>query len=826
MVHVAKKMTPERRQSTRRARRWPRLLVRALLAVLGLLLVAAAGGYLYLYRSLPQRSGEVKVAGLSSSVDIVRDADGVPHIYADSSPDAYFGLGYVHAQDRLWQMEYQRRVVQGRLAEIFGPDAIQRDRMLRTVGIYRAAVKAWETFPADSKLAVSAYVAGINAFINSHTGGRLPPEFTLLGFAPEPWSGPDVLAWVKLLAWNLDSLSYSTELLAGDLIRRVGQARAQQLMPDYPTEAPLIIPAPGNDRQPEAAAAVDKMRELIGASLINDGGLGSNGWVVDGTRSATGKPQLANDPHLWTTLPGNWYVAHLSGAELDVIGATLPGLPIVITGRNRQIAWGITHLAADVQDLYLERFDSTGRMTEFRGQFEPLQIVAEPIKVKGESDITHIVRTTRHGPLISDPINLNDSQLPSDRRQGQLAPLALRWSALDPTDDTVDSFLRLNRARNWGEFKQALKTFAAPGLSFIYADADNNIGMCAAGRIPIRTARAGLTPAEGWSGANEWPGYVPFDELPQAFNPAAHFIITANNRPVGGAYKYFLGAQWAAPYRAERIKELIELKPTLGLDDEAAIQRDTVSLQARELVPLLLKLVEPQTDPQRRALQQLASWDFDARGDSAATAIYEAWVERLPRALLGDELGPQLMDRYERRFDYVSGFLAGALKEGSSPWCDDITTPEHESCSDIAVRALNEALDYLQSMQGSRIEGWRWDRVHVAVFPHPLSENNAILRRLFSRTIPNGGDKSTVNIGTFALNQVFEQRAAPSYRQLIDLSNAEPGRFITAVGQSGHLLSSHYDDYLDDWQAGRYRALRFDRSAVDQGRAATLRLTP
>ncbi len=800
-------------------RRTLKVLVGLVVFVVVLLAVATVGGYLYLSRSLPVTSGIVKVAGLQNSIEVVRDTDAVAHIYASNELDMYRGLGYVHAQERLWQMEMQRRVASGTLAEIFGPSAISSDRLLRTIGLQRAAESAWQQLPPDTQKIVEAYVEGINQYILSRSGSGFAPEFKMIGFNPRPWKPSDVVAALKLLAWQLDNVSYSTELLHADLINKVGPERAQQLMPEYSDAEPVIL-AGNYERMVDAA---DKIGELTnGIGTVNYGGLGSNAWVISGAKSVTGAPILANDPHLGSSIPPVWYLAHLKAGDVDVIGATVPGLPFVVTGRNRHIAWGVTHLVADVQDVYREKLDSEGKTAEFNGKQEPVRYVEEKIRVTGGPPVTQTVRITRHGPLLSDAINANDAQMPPNRRPTPLEPLSLRWTALDEQDLTLQSFIKLNRAHNWNEFKEGLRDLKAPALSFVYADVDKNIGFYAAGNIPVRAAGEGTLPTEGWTGATEWNGTIRFEDMPQAFNPPSNFIVAANNRPVDGTYTHFLGRQWAASYRARRITELIEQKQKLSVDDNASIQGDTISLQLRELAPLLTTFVTPQNDDERRALDLLRTSDGNTGGGSAAAAIYASWYQQLAYRLTGDDLGIRLLSRYEERFDYVSRFLTTALKDPASPWCDDINTPERESCNDLMSQTFRRTLGDLRSRLGPDVQSWRWDKLHVAVFPHQPFHRIAFVRELFSRSIPNGGDRSTINIGPYGFNRDFEQYAAPGYRQIVSLTNPNDGRFILSTGQSGHFLSSHYDDYLSDWQAVRYRPMRLE---PQQG-AKTLTLQP
>jgi penicillin G amidase len=848
-------------------RRW---LVKAAALLALCLAIAIVAVYAYLRRSLPDIDGQVSVTGLSSSIDIVRDADAIPHIFAATVPDALFGLGYVHAQDRLWQMEFQRRVGHGRLSEIFGPATVSQDRFLRTVGFGRAAHAAWEQMPAWTKARVNAYVAGVNAFIETHQGSRLPPEFTLLRFTPEPWSGVDVVVWVKMMAWDL-SANYSFELLRDDLLRAVGVERMQQLMPPYAADGLSIVPhgvaqdfspassgrskdlryrvhapaVPASSGLPArpvssvVALSLDAVRTalsnglpavgnfLLGGALIES--LGSNNWVIDGTLSATGKPLLANDPHLGTKLPSTWYLAHLSASDsdgFDVIGATLPGTPAVALGRNRSIAWGATNVAADVEDLYRERLDATGRFATFRGVEEPLTIVRETVIVKGGESVSFDVRITRHGPLVSDAINANNADR-AERLGGPkpapIAPMALRWTALDDDDTTLSAFLKVNEARNWNGFTEALRGFVVPSQNFVYGDVDGHIGYYAPGRIPIRARGDGSLPVDGWSGDAEWQGWISFDALPHLYDPPEHFIVTANNRPAGIGYPHTLGVDWPEPFRAVRITELLRGRTKLTPDDLVRIQSDTISLHARALLPLLLQYARPaDTQP----IEILRKWDADANAGSSASAIFQAWFLHLPQAIAGDDLGPLAMESYAGRFSYVTRFLVNTLTSNDAKWCDDVRTAQSETCEDVVTAALRDAVEDLRGRLGNDMTRWRWDAVHRAVFPHQGFDGIAPLRPLLSRSVPNGGDWSTVNVGAVSAGQPYDQRSVAGYREIIDLSPANDSRFIIDIGQSGHPLSARYDDFLQDWQRVKHRRMRIERADIENGATGRLRLTP
>jgi len=554
--------------------------------------------------------------------------------------------------------------------------------------------------------------------------------------------------------------------------------------------------------------------------------LGSNNWVVDGTMTASGKPLLANDPHLGTHVPSLWYLAHLTAGDFDLIGATLPGAPAAAIGRNRYIAWGETNVAADVEDLYRERLDASGSKAEFRGALEPMRVVPETIVVKGGAPIHLEVRITRHGPLISDALNANNAESKDSPRPPVLEPLAFRWTALDDTDTTVVAFLRLNEAHNWSEFTAALKDFVVPAQNFVYADVDGHIGYYAPGRIPVRANGDGSAPADGWTGAAEWTGWIPFEDLPHLFDPPTHFIVTANNKPNPPEDPHLIGIDFPEPYRAQRITELLQGRSKLTPDDFRAIQADVRSPHAEALLPLLIRHAHPTDAHDTQAVQLLERWDFNARADSAATAIFQAWFFHLASAFAGDELGPRLLPSYEGRFSYITRFVISTLTAGSGAWCDDVRTPAKETCDQTVTAALHDAVSDLRNRLRTEMPTWRWDTVHRAVFPHQGLDAVGLLRPILSRSVPNGGDWSTVNVGPVAADSPYEQHSVPGYRQIVDLSPANDSRFADAVGESGHFLSKHYDDFLPDFEAVRHRPMRMDRKQIEQGAIGTLKLIP
>ena len=806
----------------------------AVIVVLGL--VGAAGGYIWLRGSLPQVAGSVRVQGISGNVEITRDADAVAHIRANSETDALFGLGYAHAQDRLWQMEFQRRIGHGTLSEVLGDATLDTDRFLRTLGPARAAASAWQSMPQPDRALVQAYVDGVNSFIGSHHGRELPIEFTILGFAPAPWTAEDVLVWAKMMAYNLGG-NWDDELLRANLIERIGAERTAQLMPAAAENDPLILPG-GTEaaaagavagQEPQVTASPTPSAQSLAPALqllainrtiqesLGLGGrmIGSNNWVVGGARTTTGKPLLANDPHLGAQVPSIWYLAQITGGGIDAIGATLPGLPGIVIGHNQRIGWGVTNTGPDVQDLFIERINDQNQ-AEYKGALEPVQILYDTIKVKGKPDVPIRIRTTRHGPLISDVLK--------DAHQ----PLAFRWTALDADDNTFPAFLAIDKAQNWQEFTAAMQNYANPMQNFVYADVDGNIGYYAPGKLPIRAKGDGTVPVPGWTGEYDWQGYVPFAELPHSFNPPQGYIASANNNVLGSSYPHLIGTSFAAPYRALRIGELIKAKDKLSPADIAAMQADVISVQARELLPLLLTAT-PRDEQSKQALALLRNWDGALRGESAQAAIYSAWYRWLPHALIADEIGEPLYESIGgETSDSLAIALPAMLRGENGSWCDNVQTAAQETCADQMGLALQQGLAEMSRAQGTQnLANWRWDAVHHTQFPHNPFDKVSVLKPLFSRSIPNGGDKFTVDVAPVRNTpDDFNQYHVPSYREILDFSNLATSRFIHTVGQSGNLLSGDYANFIQRWQRVEYLPMRSDQAAIEQGKQGTLTLTP
>lgn len=792
-----------------------------LLALLALVLIAGAAGAVLVHRPFPKVEGTLRVPGLDAQVQIKRDEAGIPHVYAHTDHDLFFAQGYVQAQDRLWQLEFNRRIAPGRLSEILGDAALENDRYLRALGMGRAAAAEAGRLDAESRAALEAYAAGVNAYLAE--GRPLPIEFTILGVRPEPWTPADSIGWGKVIAWDLAN-NRDQELFRVELIARLGEDRAAELTPAYPDNAPLIVAREVDYRT--LSTRLLPVDRTIGGWLAPSGlGLGSNNWVVSGARSTTGRPILANDPHLAITMPSTWHEIGLHCVELgdgcryEAVGVSFPGTPAVVIGHNSWIAWGMTAPLADVQDWYIEKVNPANpHQVEYEGRWEDVQVLREEIGVKGRSEPEIMeVRVTRHGPIMSDVMD------------GATQVLALRWSALDYSP-LFPAVLAVDRARNWQEFRDALRQWTIAGQNFIYADVEGNIGYQLSGDIPIRAKGNGLLPVPGWTGEYEWTGAIPFDELPTALNPADGYFLSANNRPVGEKYPYHLGSDWDNGYRARRIRELITAKPVLSPEDIEAMHADTLSIPPREITPYLL--AAPVSGDARALVDRLAGWDYRCGWDSVACTIFQDTLAFVLRAVYGDELGDgdepgdELLAAYMED-EWAIPLLVEALPAPTAALFDDVTTAGRvETRDDILALALTQAAADLEERLGADPDKWRWGQVHAAKFEHVLGAVPP-LHLIFNRTIPAGGSSETVNCAWFSLAHPFDiQDFAASYRQIVSLANWSDSRTMNAGGQSGLLFHRHYDDLIASWRDVRYHPMLWTVAEVERHTQDTLILEP
>ena len=814
-------------------------------AALGTLAVAGGGLALWLRRSLPRTRGTVQVPGLQASVEVLRDRWGVPHVYAGSAADLYFAQGYLHAHDRLWQMELQRRLAAGRLAEIVGEKALPVDRFFRVLGLYHAAEAAVSALGDDSRPVLEAYVAGVNAGIDAQRG-RWPLEFRLLGFEPEAWRPADSLSWVKVMAWNL-GCNWASELIRARLAVCLGPELAADLEPAYPAGSPILVQGEGLPRGAApppngwgGPALQDALRRAAALWLPGAGarptatelppGLrqapgNSNQWVVAGERTATGRPILANDTHLLLQLPAAWYQNHLCGGGLNVSGVSMPGVPGIVVGHNEEVAWGITVAWHDDQDLYVERLHPANpQRYEFQGRWLDAEVRREEIRVKGRSEPeVETVVVTRHGPIISGLV-------------GEATPLALRWAALDARD-ALGGLVPLNRAATWAEFRSAVAAWPAPSLNFVYADRQGNIGYVQAGTVPLRAPGDGLAPMAGWTGEHEWQGYLPAEELPRAYNPEKGWLATANHRVVGDGYPHYLSSDFENPARARRVADLLTEAERLTVEDCLRFQLDTYSAAAGRLANHLLA-VEPASDRERRALELLRGWDARLEVESVAASIchvarlralhlvFDGHLCELAEAYVG--LGIAVLDAtspyHDRSIVRLLDLLDG---RGNDGWLRDPESGQMRSRQALLHQALCETLDLLEEQFGPDMAHWTWGRLNQVEFGHLVGAVKP-LNLLFNRgPYPAAGGQDTLLRASSPPRFPPERvNVGDALRFVADLGDWEACRMVVAGGQSGRPASRHYGDLLALWREGRTHPMPFAREQVERHLERRLVLLP
>jgi penicillin amidase len=775
-----------------------------------------------LRKPLAKTQGMIHLRGLQAPVEIIRDRCGVPHVYAANARDLMFAQGFVHAQDRFWQMDFQRRLVAGRLSEVMGAVTVPVDRWLRILGMRRVAEKEVGLVTGDARTNVEAYASGVNACIAE---GPLPVEFSLLRYKPEPWSVADSLSWAKMMSWVL-SVNWETEILRAQVIARLGAEKAAELEPVYFERWPTIVP-PGVDYSAIGRAALERAeaaRRFTGPAAGD--GLGSNNWVLSASHTTTGAPLLANDMHLLISIPAIWYENHLVGGDLNVNGVSFPGTPGVVAGHNEHVAWGFTNGFPDVQDLYMEHVRRTedGRVQyEHKGEWLDAEVLHEEIRVKGGQTVTEEVVITNHGPIIN--------RLAPDFTGEQ--PLAMRWTSLEPAA-MIQALDGMNRAHNCLEFREALRYWVAPVQNVVYADTAGNIAYSFPGKVPIRAKGEGRVPVPGWTGEYEWTGYIPFEELPHLYNPPQGYVVTANNRVTDDKYPYFISRDYVIADRAQRITELIKAREKIDVAYVKRMQFDQISPTARVVSSHLAQLTVDDSDL-AKVVEIMRNWDGELSAGSSAAAIYEVFVRRIIHLMLTGKLG-DLTSRYAGKgpipmLAEVSLFgnralewLQKTLAEPNSHWFD---VGHGENRDEVMRLALRETVNFLKIKLGPNTADWSWGKLHTLTYAHTLGAVKP-LDRFFNRgPYPIGGDQTTVwATGASCHDLNCSNVIGPPFRFITDLSNLNNSLSLLAPGQSGQPGSKHYDDHAKTWFNGEYHTMLFSREDIEREAEATLHLTP
>jgi penicillin amidase len=820
--------------------RWSRWFLIAVLAFVLLALTGFGVFQIYLLRSMAPLSGAQPLKGLSSGVEIKRDVSDVTHIHAANPIDAWRAIGFVHAQERGWQLAFNRQVMHGELSEWLGPTTLETDKLMRTLGIVKAAQAQFDKLPVNAQKALEAYAEGVRAGYASEQWRA--PEFLILGINPaksmKPWTAVDSVGWALMMALDLGG-NWGNEFARLMAAQTLSTEDLWKLLPPYPGEArgtqvdiAALYQSLGVYAKPVSPQANALASQKMLASTTLDVGVlegkGSNNWVLPGSNTKSGLPLLANDPHLGLSAPAVWYFAGLHApagqfadgkphGALDVVGATLPGLPFVVLGRTQSAAWGFTNTGPDVQDLYLEALEGQHHYRTPSGQ-QAFETRDEVIKVKGQGDVTLKVRSTRHGPVISDVQPAYAQFLNMDKYA-----IALRWSALDIDNQTIVAGMEANFARSVADLRQAFSHNHSPMQSVVMADTTGNVLFKAAGKVPVRSVAhdlQGMVPAPGWLPQYDWQAWIPYAQTPEVSQSEIEkrgWHATANQKILPVGYSQFLTNDWTGPERFDRIAQLLSAGPKLDANNMKSIQADVHSLAADRLLPYLQTLASTHAKGPE-ALAQLKLFKGDMTRNSAGALIYSVWIDEVTRAILIPKLG-------ETRFKALFGKRAfrpaieGVLATQDTSWCGEA------GCQVLMNKALDSALDKIVAMQGDKVSEWNWGRAHPALSAHKPFGNVKPLAAFFDVSGPSGGDAFTVNVGQYWTSSAtvpFATRHAASMRAVYDLANLDESGFIYQTGQSGHPFSPRYQDMKDEWGQVKYRPLRMSTTGSTQ----TLQLRP
>ncbi|MCI0415759.1 penicillin acylase family protein [bacterium] len=819
-----------------------RTLKRLLLAILCLIFLLAAFLVFSIRRSFPQIEGQVRLSGLKASVEVIRDKYGVPHIYAQNRDDLYRAQGYIHAQERFWQMDFWRHTGKGRLSELFGKSQLETDQFLRMMGWSRVAEEEVKLLDEVSLSILKAYCEGVNAYLTDHQGSKLSLEHGILritnrNYQAEEWTPLDSIVWGKVMSWDL-GMNLSTETSRARLLQHMTHKQVEELFPPYPSINPFILtrfPAKpaitGN-----MLAPLDGLGYLLENLPLNhdpESSFGSNNWVISGNRTKTGKPLLANDPHLGAQMPSIWFQVHLQclpqseNCQFNVAGFSMAGVPGIIIGHNQRIAWAFTNVGPDVMDLFVERVNPENPdQYEVNGTWRDMEKVNENIRFPDGTSVPVKIRYTRHGPVLSDySKSAKNIKRTATVEMPPRYAISLRWTALDPTT-TFPAIWKMNLAKNWDEFRTAASNFDVPSQNLIYADLDGNIGYQCPGKIPVRAKGDGRYPVPGWTDEYEWTGFIPFESLPRDINPPNGYFATANNALLPQESGPLVTMDWDYGWRAKRIVELIESKKDrIDVNFVKNMQSDNKNYNAEYLVTALMNL-HIQEEHLVKTLKLLEDWDFQQNSDSASAALFEAFWKNLLEQTFYDDIPAGMRPGGGSRWVEVIRLL---LEQPESRWWDNQKTTKNEKRDDILKEAFNRAVLEMEKRFGKDPVTWRWGDLHTVTFRNESfgSSRILILERLFNRgPFSTGGGTSVINATSWDAEETYEVTALPSMRMIVDLSDFNNSFAIHTTGQSGHPFHPHYIDMAEPWSKMEYHPMLWDRSRIQANAEGTLKLVP
>ena len=806
------------------------------------LLIIIVGGYIFyrmLNNSLPIYDGTLSAPGLNDKVEIYFDSLAIPYIFAGNDEDAAFALGYLHAQERMFTMDIIRRAGEGRLSEIFGKETLSFDKMFRTIGIKETAEMIKQKMNPDALDILEAYSKGVNYYIKKYKG-KYTFEFDLLGYEPEDWTPENSIIVIRMMGWELN-LSWWTDITFTELVQKLGSEKVKDVLPGYPENAPTIIPGYLKrfaDVNPAFIETDKAFRKFLGFTGTH---IGSNNWVVNDSLSASGKPVIANDPHLAFSAPGKWYAAVIKSPYWNAAGVTLPGVPGVVIGKNENISWVLTNIMTDDCDFYFEKLDSSKTKYLVDGKWLDLKIEEDTIFVKGEKPVPIIIKKTYRGPIISD---IYSYKFVYNKSGTTYPPMSMRWQGNDFSDE-MDAFMGINKASDWNEFKIAVQKFNIPGQNFVYGDKHGNIGYLFGGAIPLR----GKNPAkinnttfvfDGTTSEYDWTGVLDKSKLPAMFNPSQNYIASANNKTVKD-FDYHITNLWEPSSRIERIVELLNSKDKQSVQDFMKYQVDITSPYAKELVGYILQAFKDITvtdENLKSSLELLNDWDFKLSKFSQTPTIYLTTFKFLLENTYEDEMGNDLFNQYVFMANVPYRNILELLQNPNSSWWDDVTTPQRETRDEIIRKSVSNALTYLEENIGKDIKDWQWGNLHKVRFKHMFSGNFSLLDDLIDiGPFEIGGDGTTIfnteysfaesikNIPRFK-HSLFENNLGPSMRYIFDFSKPDEFYLILTTGQSGNVMSSHYHDQSLMWLNGGYMKISTNENKIKTSPNNLLTLIP
>lgn len=804
-------------------RSWKKILFGLSISFIIIFIVAGAIFYNMLSSSLPAYQGIITSSKIISDIEIYRDSFAVPYIFAENDNDAAFALGYVHAQERLFTMDFIRRAGEGRLSEILGDEAVPFDNMFRTVGIKRNILRNYSRIDPSVISLLQSYSDGVNAYIEERKG-NYSIEFDVLGYQPEKWKPLHSLIIIKMMAWELN-MSWWTDLTFSELIQKLGEKKALEILPDYPENAPTIIA--DNFKYLSAINSslveTDKaFRNFIGWTGTH---IGSNNWVVNANKSTSGKPIIANDPHLAFSAPGKWFAATVNSKEgWKTSGVTLPGVPGIVIGKGENISWVLTNVMNDDADFYIEKLDSSDSKYFVDGQWRDLRIIKDTIKVKNGKDRVIEIKETHRGPIISDIHTFNFIY---NTAESEFPPISMKWLGNEFSDEML-GFYKINKAKNWNQFREGVKYFGIPGQNFVYADTTGNIGYIMGARIPLRKKNNPTLVFDGTNTENDWQGYVPVEEIPVVLNPKENFITSANNKILKD-FKYHISNLWEPSSRIDRIYELLNSKEKHSAEDFKKYQMDITSPYAKLITSHIVKAFEGikiNDNNLKTAIELLSEWDFNLKKQSQTPSIYVVTLKYLLHNIYYDELGDDLFNRFVFLANVPFRSLLQVLDKPESLIFDDISTAKTESKNEIIRKSLADALTFLEENLGKDLTNWQWGRLHAVTFKHAFSGNFSLLDKYINiGPYEIGGDGTTINNTEYPFSESidkypmfshneFENILGPSMRYIYDFAKPDQYYLILTTGQSGNVMSDNYHDQTPYWLQGKYMLIKTDESSI------------